>query len=43
MVTWSPNYDALPKHVDHLFQMPNVELQIQVKYPSHVDALMLEL
>jgi len=43
MVTCSPNFDALPKHVGHSTQMPNVELQIQVKYPPHVDAFMLEL
>lgn len=24
---WSPNLDALPKHVSHLVHMPNVKLQ----------------
>lgn len=27
MAKWSPNLDALPKHVNHLVHMPNVKLQ----------------
>jgi hypothetical protein len=43
MENQSPNLDALPRYVDHCFKGQMLNTIIQVKYPPHLDVLMLEL